>query len=323
MRLIFAGSGEFAVPALRSLAGGGHEVALVLTQPDRAAGRGRKMTPTPVRQMADELGVETIATEQVNAPEMRERVATSGASLAVTVAFGQKIGPELLQTPPAGWINLHASLLPAYRGASPIHRAVLDRCERTGVTVFRLTERMDAGPILTTRWTAIKPAETTAELHDRLAAIGCDALQAALALFEDGVPDGTPQDESQATKAPRLRKDDGRIDFSRPAAVEAAHICGMWSWPGATCRYVSAATGKSENVTLARARVAEVPPGSLAAGPPGQLDDRLYVTAGSGFVELLEIKPQAGRVMPWPDFVNGRHVQPGDRFSGGPAPTGA
>ena len=314
MRVIFAGSGDFAVPALRSLVGAGHEVAFVLTQPDRIAGRGRRLTPTPVRRVAEELGLEVVATAQVNAPEIAERVTASGVRLAVTAAFGQKIGPALLAAPPAGWINLHASLLPAYRGSSPIHRAILDRCPRTGVTVFRLTERMDAGPILTSRWTTIQPQETTDELHDRLAAIGCDALAAAVPLFEDVIPEGTPQDESQATRAPRLRKEEGRIDFTRPAEIEAAHICGMWSWPGATCRYVSSATGKSENVTLARARVAEVPPGAPAGGPPGQLDERLYVATGSGFLELLEIKPQAGRVMPWPDFVNGRHVQPTDRF---------
>ena len=238
----------------------------------------------------------------------------------MTAAFGQKIGPALLEAPLAGWINVHASLLPAYRGASPIHRAVLDCCRHTGVTVFRLTERMDAGPILATRRTAVKPQETTDELHDRLAAIACDALKSVLPLFKDDVPEGVPQDESQATTAPRLGKQDGRIDFSRPAEVEAAHICGMWSWPGATCRYVASDAGRSERVTLARARVAEVPPtpgpaGRRATGPPGRIDERLYVTAGSGFVELLEVKPQAGRLMSWPDFVNGRHVNPGDRFA--------
>ncbi|MCP4249977.1 MAG: methionyl-tRNA formyltransferase [bacterium] len=312
MRTIFAGSGDFAVPALRRLAEEDGDIAFVLTQPARQAGRGRKMTPTPVQTQAEELGLEVIATKKANAPEIVDRIRRSEVRLGVTAAFGQKIRPALLEAPVGGWINLHASLLPAYRGASPIHRAVLDRCERTGVTVFRLTERMDAGPVLATRWTGINPEETTSELHDRLAGIACDALGAALPLFEDDIPAGTPQDETKTTPAPRLSKDDGRIDFSRPAEVEAAHICGMWSWPGATSFFVSAA-GRRERVTLARARVPEM----VAAAPalaPGQIDDRYYVAAGSGFVELLEIKPQAGRLMTWPDFVNGRHVQPGDRF---------
>ena len=325
MRTIFAGSGEFAVPALRRLADRGGDIAFVLTQPSRQAGRGRKMTPTPVHRQADELGLEVIATHQANAPEIVERIRRGEVRLGVTAAFGQKIGSALLEAPVAGWINLHASLLPTYRGASPIHRVVLDRGERTGVTVFRLTERMDAGPVLTSRWTGINPEETTSELHDRLAGIACDALGAALPLFENDIPEGTPQDESKATPAPRLSKSDGRIDFSRPAEVEAAHICGMWSWPGATCDFVSTA-GRHERVTLARARVPELLPAASAL-PPGRIDDRYYVAAGLGFVELLEIKPQGGRLMTWPDFVNGRHVQPGDRFEAavmrdGPLPGG-
>jgi len=320
VRIIFAGSGDFAEPALRSLLGAGHHIALVITQPDKPAGRGRKLVPTPVRQTAEERGLEVMATPNVNASEVLTRVAEANAQVAVVAAFGQKLGPELLQSIPGGWINIHASLLPAYRGAAPIHRAILDQCFETGVTVFRLVERMDAGPILVTRRTAIKPEETTEELHDRLAAIGCDAIKAALDLYAKGTPEGTPQDESQATYARKLRKENGRIDFTRPAEVEAAHVNGMWSWPGATCQYVSAATGKSETVTLVRARPAE------AAGqplPPGTLDDRLHVATGQGFLELLEIKPQGGRRMPWPDFVNGRHVQPADRFSGRLAPSEA
>jgi len=314
MRVVFAGSGDFAVPALRCLAGSSHEIALVLTQPDRQAGRGRRLTPTPVREWAEKLKLPTVAVSDVNDPEIVHRISASDAALGVVAAFGQKIGPDLLTAPPAGWINLHASLLPAYRGAGPIQRAILDRCERTGVTVFRLTSRMDAGPILTTRWTAIKPDETASELHDRLAGIGCDAMLAALDLFGKGIPEGTPQDESQATRAPKLSKEDGRIDFNRDAGMVAALVRAMWSWPGATCRFVCTSTSRSDYVTLARARVAEGTAGCATELAPGALDERLYVAAGSGFVELLEIRPQGGRVMTWPDFVNGRHVQPGDRF---------
>ncbi len=320
MRIIFAGSSDFAEPALRSLLGAGHQVALVITQPDKPAGRGRKLVPTPVCHTADERGLQVVATPDVNAAEVRDRITAADAQVAVVAAFGQKLSPGLLESVPGGWINIHASLLPAYRGAAPIHRAILDQCFETGVTVFRLVQRMDAGPILITRRTAIKPEETTEELHDRLAAIGCDAIKAALDLYAEGIPEGTPQDASEATYARKLRKEDGRIGFTRSAQVEAAHINGMWSWPGATCQYTSAATGKSETVTLARARVAEAPGRPL---PPGTLDDRLHVATGDGYLELLEIKPQGGRKMPWQDFVNGRHAQPTDRFSRGLAPSEA
>jgi methionyl-tRNA formyltransferase len=323
MRIIVAASGEFAVPLLRSLIHSSHEVAFVLTQPDRAAGRGRKTTPTPVRQIAEEHGLEVIATDEVNAAEILERVAAAGARVGVVAAFGQKIGPSLLEALPGGWINLHASLLPAYRGAAPIHRAVLDRCDQTGVTAFRLVKRMDAGPILVTRWTTIMAEETTAELHERLARIACDALRATLELFEHGIPDGTPQDESRATRAPKLRKQDGRIDFARSAAEVAAHVCGMWDWPGATCRFVSADGRRNEPVTLACARPADTLTQPAEGVPPGQIDAQLYVATGDGFIELLEIKPESGRVMTWLDYVNGRHVQPGDRFCADLGPTGA
>lgn len=314
MRIIVAASGEFAVPALRSLNESDCHIALVLTQPDRVAGRGRKTKPTPVRQAAQEFGLQVLPTDDVNSAEILDRVKAAEARVGVVAAFGQKIGPALLEAIPAGWINLHASLLPAYRGASPIHRAVLDRCDETGVTVFRLVERMDAGPILVTRQTAIKPDETTDELHYRLARIGCDAVKAALALFENAIPDGTPQDESQVTRAPKLRKQDGWIDFTRSADQVAAHVCGMWDWPGATCRFVSADGKRNERVILARVRPAETLAKPPAGAPPGQIGEQLYVIAGDGFIELLEIKPESGRVMTWPDFVNGRHVKPGDRF---------
>ncbi len=314
MRIIFAASGDFAVPVLRSLTRAGYEIPFVLTQPDRQAGRGKALTPTPVRQVATELGLEVVATGDANSADIIGRVADSGARVGVTTAFGQKIGAELLTALPGEWVNIHASLLPAYRGAAPFQRAILDRAEQTGVTVFRLVERMDAGPILLTRRTGLKPEETAEELHDRLAAIGCDAIKAALPLFENEIPAGDPQDESKATRAPKLRKEDGVIDFARPAADVAAHVCGMWSWPGATCRFVSADGQRNEPVTLARARVAETPPGADTPGAPGQIDERLYVAAAAGQIELLEIKPQGGRLMPWPDFVNGRHVRPGDWF---------
>jgi methionyl-tRNA formyltransferase len=313
MRLILLASGEFAIPTLRSIHGGGrHEIACVVTQPARSSGRGRKSTPTPVQRRALELGYEVIEAENLNAPETIARIGAYGARLGLVIAFGQKLGPELLAVFPLGCVNLHASLLPKFRGAAPYQWAIIAGEERTGVTVFRLSKRMDGGPILATRWTFIKPEETAAELHDRLAQIGPDAVEAALELYAGGeIPPGQPQNEAEASKAPKLTKQDALIHFAQPARVLANRICGLWDWPGATCAYVSTAGDRHERVTLARARVAE------AGGPPpapGFIDARRYVATADGCLELLEVRPESGRLMTWPAFVNGRHVVAGDRF---------
>ncbi|MFH0980715.1 MAG: methionyl-tRNA formyltransferase [Planctomycetota bacterium] len=313
MKLILLASGAFAVPTLRSLHGSGrHEVVCVVTQPERGSGRGRKPTPTPVSQWALKLGLEVIEAQDVNDLAVVAHLQGYAAALGLVIAFGQKLGAELLAVFPLGCVNLHASLLPKFRGAAPVQWAILTGEERTGVTVFRLSNRMDAGPILTTRWTLIKPEETAAELHDRLAQIGPDAVQAALELHAGGqIPPGQPQAEEQASKAPKLTKQHGHLDFAQQARVLANRVCGLWDWPGATCVFMSAASGRRERVTLARARVAE------AGGPPttpGLLDPRLYVAAADGFLELLEIQPESGRLMTWPAFINGRHVTAGDRF---------
>jgi len=313
MRVVFLASGAFAQPTLRWLAQSQHEVALVVTQPAKGSGRGRHVTRTPVRALADELGLETLEAEDVNAPDVIGRLRALEARVGLVIAFGQKLGPELLGMMPGGCINLHASLLPKYRGAAPINWAVVRGDEKTGCTVFRITERMDAGPILVSRWTEIKPEETAGELHDRLAGIGVDAMKAAVELFEGAdIPAGTPQDEREATHAPKLTKADGAVDFDRPASGVAHHICGMTPWPGASARFESG-DDRWENVTFLRARRAQDP--YAPTDPPGTIDARRYVAARDGFVEILEVKPSSGRSMTWQDYVNGRHVSPGDRFA--------
>lgn len=310
MRIVFVGSGAFALPTLQWLAQSEHEVPLVVTQPARPSGRGRKTTPTAVRALADELGLDSLEVKDVNDADLLARIRSLDARLGLVVAFGQKIGPELLGATPGGFINLHASLLPKYRGAAPINWAVVNGEERTGCTVFRVTERMDAGPILTSRWTAIKPEETAGELHDRLAGIGVDAVQAALELFAGGaLPDGAPQSEEEATRAPKLKKSDGFVRFDRPAVAVVNQIAGMTPWPGAAARYESS-EGRWEKVNITRARRAEDP--LTQTIPPGTIDERRHVAVLDGFIEILEIQPSSGRIMTWGDYVNGRHVTPGD-----------
>lgn len=341
MRLIFLGSGAFACPTLRWLAQSEHAIPLVVTQPAREAGRGRRSTPTPVAEMARELRLDVFEVNDINTPEAVARVRSLDARLGVVIAFGQKLKRDLLDVLPAGCINLHASLLPKYRGAAPINWAIVRGERRTGCTVFRIVEKMDAGPILSTRWTYIKPEETAGELHDRLAGVGVDAVQAALEQFtDDAIPEGEPQDHSEATIAPKLKKSDGVIDWARPVEAVVQHILGMTPWPGAGTRYCSD-DGRWEKVTIARARVAEDPAtimanrngvrdGSLNGlemvhpaevsvplspkPEPGTIDARRFVAAGDGFVEILEIKPSSGRIMTWREYINGRRVGAGDRF---------
>ncbi len=287
-----------------------------MTPPDRPRGRGKEIAPTPVKTAAIKLGLSVLTTENVNDAEMTARLKSLGADLAYVAAFGQKIGHELLTAFPVGIINLHASLLPGLRGAAPINWSIINGDHETGVSVFRLVEKMDAGPVLVQRRTAIGDVETADELHDRLARIGCDAVRAALELLaaEPNAP-GTPQDPTKATIAPKLSKSDGHITFDQPASKVADRIRGLWSWPGATCRYQSKDGRRDEIVTIARARPNEgrtKPVGT--ADENGRITDILSVQVAEGELDILEIKPAGGRIMPWQDFVNGRHVAPGDRF---------
>lgn len=316
MRVLFFGSSEFSVPTFESIRDDGHELVAAVTQPDRARGRGRALSPTPVKTMALSCGVPVFAPENVNAPETLEQLEALKADVGYVAAFGQKFGPTLLDAFPAGMINLHASLLPALRGAAPIQWSIINGDTETGVTVFRIVEAMDAGPILMQRRTGIGEDETAAELHDRLARIGCDAVRATLRALEgDPRMPGRPQDASKITLAPKLTKSDGRITFDQPAREIARRICGLWAWPGATCRFRSTDGSRDEVVTLARAVPYE---GRNAPAHSeediGRITDVMSVQVLDGDLAILEIKPANGKLQGWQDFVNGRRVKAGDRF---------
>jgi len=317
MKVLFFGSSAFSIPTFKSILSGGHQIVGAVTQPDRAKGRGKHAAPTPVKTIALEHGVPVVAPEDVNDPAVVEQLKAMGAELAYVAAFGQKRGPELLSAFPVGIVNLHASLLPRLRGAAPIQRAVINGDEETGVTGFRLVERMDAGPILVQRRTQIGPDETADELHDRLARIGCDAVRATIELLErEPAAMGEPQDDAQATRAAKLKKIDGWIRFDQPAHDVGCRIRGLWSWPGAACRFVSADGSRDETVLLARAVPYEGRT-SPAASPSevGTITPMMAIQCLDGELSLLQVKPAGGRLMNWQDFVNGRHVRPGDRFN--------
>jgi methionyl-tRNA formyltransferase len=305
-------SGDFAIPTMRSLLDHGHELPLVVTQPDRGSGRGRKSQCTPTKANALELGLDVLATPNINDPAIVDRLRELRADLGLTIAFGQKVGAEVRGVFAHDCINLHASLLPRYRGAAPFQWCVINGDQETGVTTFRLVDRMDAGPIYVQRSTGLRPQERACELHDRLAAIGVDAVHATIEIFEsDPGFEPVPQDDTLATKAPKIAKSDGDVRFDHAAEALVNKINGLWDWPGARCRFVSKSTGKTETVVLALARLGG---NEKPAEPPGSIDFRRQVAAADRFVEILEVKPSGGRLMPFEDYVNGRRIQPGDTF---------
>ena len=307
MRVTFLGTGEFACPAVRALCAAGHEVVSAISQPDRPAGRGRTVRPSFVHALADELGLRHIQAENVNALDLRE--ALGAAEIGVVVAFGQKIGGELLEALPRGCVNIHGSLLPKYRGAAPFQWAVINGDEVTGVTVFQVDERWDAGPIWGRRELRIGETETAAELHDRLAQLGAELIVDVLAAMERGDVQPEVQDTSRATRAPKLSREDSEIDWSQPALNVVRRINGLWSWPVATCAYPTPG-GKKERLQLARAQVADAATEPSVELPPGAFHPDGTVQAGCGRVRLLEVKPAGGKLMSFEAFARGRPVRP-------------
>jgi methionyl-tRNA formyltransferase len=232
VRVVFMGSPEFAVPCLRALHEH-HDVALVVSQPDKPAGRGGQLTAPAVKVAATELGRTVIQPRSAKTGELRDALVASGAELAVVVAYGKILPRPVLEALPRGCINVHASLLPRYRGAAPVQWSVIGGETETGVSIMQLDEGMDTGPVLLERRVAIKPGETAGELLERLAPIGAAALLDALAAIAAGTARPVAQDHARATYAPMLSKADGAIDFAQPAAVVAARIRGVDPWPGA------------------------------------------------------------------------------------------
>jgi methionyl-tRNA formyltransferase len=312
MKIVYLGSGEFGIHCLNALADSGHSLQFIVTQPPRQAGRGQKQKPTPVANWAKSQTLPFTETDNVNTPEQITQIASYQPDLILVIAFGQKIGTELINLPPKGAINIHGSLLPKYRGAAPINRAIINGETETGISIIALAEKMDAGSICAQAKTEIGPDETAGELHDKLAQIAAPLLLKTLDQIADGTVVYAEQDHSRATLAPKLQKKDGFLDFTEPAEILRRKILGFWSWPGAKASYVSKETGKSVQVTMAMAEVAK---SSNPAGlQPGTLDEGLNVICGEDALKIVKIKPGGSRLMEFKDFVNGHHTRPGDMF---------
>jgi methionyl-tRNA formyltransferase len=292
VRVAFAGSPEAALPSLRALAGA-HEVALVVSQPDRPKGRSRRPVPTPVAEEAGRLGLPLVTPASISAPEEVERLSASGAEALCVVAYGQILRQPVLDLFPC--VNVHFSLLPEYRGAAPVERAIMDGRASTGITIMLMDPGMDTGPVIAREEVAIAPDEDAGTLTGRLAEIGAPMLVAALDRLAAGTLSATPQDEEGASLAPRITAADRPLDLERPARVLADRVRALSPHVGATVEL------GGDRLIVWRATPAEAP------GAPVRAEDgRLVLAAADGGLELLEVQPPGRGRMAAADFLRGR-----------------
>jgi methionyl-tRNA formyltransferase len=305
MRIIFTGSGEFGLPSLAALVRQGYEIAAVFTQKSRPAGRGRKLTPTPVGEFAAKNTLPFIETENLNAEKLPP------ADVMVVIAFGQKLGEATVNSPRLGSVNLHASLLPKYRGAAPINWAIVRGESETGNSIIRMAQKMDAGAILAQCRLKIGETETAGELHDRLATGGAELMAKTLEDLEAGRAREAPQDDSKATLAPKLSRESARIDWNAPAGEVGRKIRGFYPWPGCRVRLVDAAGTEASRLTLVRASPVH---GEGSRWQAGEISLSGDVSCGDGALEMLELQPDGKRVMSLTDYRRGHSWMPGMRL---------
>lgn len=313
MRILFWGTPEFALPSLRALLGEGHDVVSVVTQPDRRAGRGRSVAAPPVKVLAEQEFIPVLQPEKPAGDDFLFRLRGLEPELSVVVAYGQILRSEVLSLPVMGSINVHASLLPALRGAAPIQWAIMRGHEETGVTIMRMVQALDAGPILRQLREPIGPEESARDLGVRLSELGAEALVETLALMELGEVAETPQDDAAATYAPRLSRDDAHIDWARDAVAVGCQIRGLDAVPGAW-----SASGDQE-VKLYRPlpdpdRAHDAAPGTVLEVHGGDPTMGILVACGSGAVCVREVKPAGKRRMTAAEWVRGRGIAAGDRL---------
>ncbi|KPJ81317.1 MAG: hypothetical protein AMS19_08395 [Gemmatimonas sp. SG8_23] len=331
MKILFWGTPEFALSSLRAIDDEGFDVVGVVTQPDRPAGRGRRLAPSPVKVWAIEQGFPVLTPERPRGPEFEEQVRALDPDISVVVAYGHILKREVLDLPPMGSINVHASLLPELRGAAPINWAIARGYRETGVTIMRMVEAMDAGPVIHQVREPILDDETAGELAMRLAEVGAEALIEALALLGAGAAEEVEQDHAAATFAPKVDRAVARIDWSRPAAEVAAHVRGMdpipgaWStlggdpvklyrptvWTGAELAALRA-SGPQTNGGERRGQAAQAAPGDIVLAHP---DEGVLVATSDGAAAFSEVQPPGRKRMSASDWINGRGVRAGQRFA--------
>ena len=320
MRLVFCGTPQFAVPILKSLlVQKDFEIAAVVTQPDRPRGRGMEVSPSPVKEIAGAAGVRVLQPEKIRAPELEETLRSLKPDAIVIIAYGQIIPARLLTIPKHGWINLHASLLPKYRGAAPIQWAIANGEATTGLTSMRIDAGMDTGEMLMQREVEIGAKETAPELAERLAEAGAPLMLETLSELAAGKLQGRPQNNEQASYAPLLKKEDGRIDWTRPAQEIYNRMRGFTPWPGAFSTFrgqtvhiwAEPATNRNAQPSGKPARnTVPLAPGTLRSDASG-----LFVACG-GATELrvLSVKREGGKSVGAVEFLHGVRLTKGERF---------
>jgi methionyl-tRNA formyltransferase len=308
MRIVFMGSPDFAVLSLERLVADGHTVPLVVTQPDRPAGRGRDLRSPPVKRAAERHGLPLAQPERVGDPQLLASLREMRPDLVVVVAFGQFLPRAVREVPPLGCINVHASLLPKFRGAAPIHRALMAGETETGVTVMRVEGQMDAGPILLQRTCPIRAEDDAGSLHDRLAVLGAAALADAARILAAGEGRWLPQDPAKVSLAPKLDDADCRVEMAGDPVSLVNRIRGLSPVPGA---YLTLADGQRLRLLKAEVREGSGPPGTILAVEQAPV----VVATGGGAIGLLEVQPAGKRRMAAAEFARGRRLRVGAAYA--------
>lgn len=306
MKVVFMGTPDFAVPTLNALVDAGHDILCVVAQPDKPKGRGKKLVSPPTIQRARELDLPTKQPRAVRRGPFVEWMKSCGADVAVVIAYGRILVSDLLEAPRLGCINVHASLLPKYRGAAPIHWAIIEGENTTGVCTMQMDEGMDTGDVLLRKETDIPTDQTTAELWDRLANMGAELLVETLKKLDSITP--TPQDHTRATHAPLIQKSLGYIDWTQPALRLHNLIRGCVSWPVAQCGF------REKTVKIWKARVSDVL-STEAAGTVVQVKPRPIISTGDGCLELLEIQLPGKKRCDAAALVNGFQLNIGETLT--------
>jgi methionyl-tRNA formyltransferase len=306
LRLVFMGTPEFAVPTLVEIIGRGHDIAAVYTRASKPAGRGMELQPSPVEREARRFGLPVLTPKNLKNDEAQAEFRSHGADAAVVVAYGLILPKSILDAPPLGCFNLHASALPRWRGAAPINRAIMAGDAETAVMVMRMEEGLDTGPIAMAERVAIAPDVTAGELHDQLARLGADLMVRALAALERDALTLTPQPETGITYAAKIDKGETRIAWSRPWKTVHDHCRGLSPFPGAWFEI-----GGDGGKPPARVKVLRTTKGEGAGAPGAVLDDKLTTACGDGAVRILQLQ-RAGRApMTAAEFLRGTPLEPG------------
>jgi methionyl-tRNA formyltransferase len=309
MRIVFMGTPEFAVPSLQAVVKSGHEVVLVVTQPDKPAGRGLKLKPPPVKVIAQQMGLPVFQPEKLNVPDSLQVIANAKPDVLVVVAYGRILKEECLAIPPKGCINVHPSLLPKYRGPAPIQHAILNGDEVTGVTTMFMDARMDTGDIILQREVPIDPEDTAGTLSEKLSVVAADLLVETLKLVEEGKAPRVPQDHSKATYAPFLPPEIAHLKFDQPAKYLRNLIRALNPDPGAFAFF------RGKRVKFWRAEVVEEQPTEQPGTIVAVDKNRLLIATGEGLLMPTELQTEGKRSLSVSEWLKGTQPQVGERFS--------